>query len=92
MPLQDLQEENISLREENQRIDLARVTLMTKNQELAEFIRLKLKDVLSLAKELRDTYGAYAQFVVECTQAEQKNIGNINNENNNSQKGNKEDI
>lgn len=76
MTSQDLQEENIRLKAENARLMLSRNSLIAKNQELAEFIRVKLEDILGIAKEFRDQYGSYAKYTLELTRTE---IGEDNN-------------
>jgi hypothetical protein len=55
---------------------LSRNSLIAKNQELAEFIRVKLDDILGLAKEFRDEYGTYAKYTLKLTRSE---IGENNN-------------
>lgn len=76
MTTQALQEENLRLKAENAQLMLSRNSLVAKNQELAEFIRAKLADILGIAKEFRDQYGTYAKYVLELTRSE---IGENNN-------------
>jgi len=66
----NLLEENTSLRttvqelrkevSQNERII---IQLMERNSVLAEFIRQKMSDILALAKDFRDEYAHYAEFV-----------------------------
>jgi hypothetical protein len=37
--------------------------MIEQNSTLAEFIREKMSDILALAKEFRDEYGRYAEFI-----------------------------
>lgn len=76
MTIQGLQEENARLKAENAQLNLSRNSLVNKNQELAEFIRTKLEDILSLAKEFRDVYGNYGEYIIELTKTELR--GNTN--------------
>ena len=77
MTTEDLQEENASLRKENNRLNQARAGLIEKNQELAEFIRVRLTDILIMAKHFRDEYQTYAEFVSKITGTEAQAIGEI---------------
>lgn len=80
MTIEDLQAENASLRKENVRLNQARTGLINKNQELAEFIRTRLTDILALAKQFRDEYKNYADFVAQVAQSEANAIGEIPND------------
>jgi len=77
--IEDLQVENGLLRDENRQLNQTMIGLVTKNQQLAEFIRLKLTDILALAKEFRDEYGIYAKFVEQNTKIDP--TGEIINDN-----------
>lgn len=37
--------------------------MIEQNSTLAEFIRVKMSDILALAKDFRDEYGRYAEFI-----------------------------
>lgn len=77
MTIEDLQEENASLRKENRRLDQSRAGLIDKNQVLGEFIRTRLEDILLLAKQFRDEYQHYAEFVHKISRDEAQAIGGI---------------
>lgn len=88
MTIEDLQAENISLRKENNRLNQARAGLITKNQELAEFIRTQLDDILVIAKKFRDEYKNYADFVSQVSRLEASAIGELPDDSNSTTESN----
>lgn len=79
LTMKDLSEENASLKSQITSQEHTIINLVDRNNELAEFIRVKMSDILSLAKDFRDTYAHYAEFVSQMSKAAQEQIGGIDN-------------
>lgn len=68
------------LQDENSVLSSAVVNFSAKNQELAENVRVALNTLLAVAKDLRDCYSDYAQFVQSTVTNYRQEVANADSE------------
>ena len=76
----DLLAENASLQEKNAHLEKMTVNLLEQTNELGEFIRQRMSDILALVKQFRDEYTQYAHFVGQITAESHTQTGDLDDQ------------